>query len=33
MTHFKKIAPSNHIFGISEARHYKFRVLIDVEEY
>jgi len=30
---FKKIAPSDHIFGIGDGTHYKFRVLIDTEEY
>jgi len=32
MTRFFKFCP-NHIFVIGEARHFKFRLLIDTEEY
>ena len=33
MTHLKIFFCPNHIFVISEDRHFKFRVLIDTEEY
>ena len=31
MTHFSKFSP-NHIFVMGEARHFKFRVMIDTEK-
>jgi len=32
VNHFYNLSP-DHIFGIGEARHFKYRVLIDTEEY